>query len=183
MGRKLAMIIRVELSIGMRTSREASKMTSMTGRLPGIGSWRLSRRRLYTFSTSTMASSTSDPIAMHRPPRLIVLMVRSRACSATIAARSDRGMVTREMSVVRAFMRNMKRTTTTNRAPSSRASFTLSILLSINLDWRYTSVDRCTSEGSDALRSASVLSIWAVRLRVLMLGCLVTVSMTADLPL
>ena len=136
MGRKLAMIINVELRMGIRTSREASKITSTTGRRPGMGNFRLARSLLYTFSTSTMASSTSEPMAMHNPPRLIVLMVRSRACRATMAARRERGIVTREIIVVRAFIRKMNRTTTTKRAPSRRASFTLSILLSMKRDWR-----------------------------------------------
>lgn len=32
------------------------------------------RRRLYTFSTSIMASSTNEPMAIHIPPRVMVLM-------------------------------------------------------------------------------------------------------------
>ena len=113
----------------------------------------------------------------------MVLMVRSRACSATIAARSDKGMVTSDMTVVRTFIRKIKRTTTTNTAPSTRAFFTLSILLSMKRDWRYTSVERRTSAGRVFSKSSSVRSISAVRSRVLVLGCLVTVIITAGLPL
>lgn len=60
-------MINVELRIGIRTSREASNTTSTIGfRCPG-GNSRFSRRCLYTFSTSTMASSTKDPMAMAIP--------------------------------------------------------------------------------------------------------------------
>ena len=65
----------VELSIGIRTSLDASKITSI-GRLRSFsGNRRFSRNRLYTFSTSTIASSTREPIAIAIPPRLIVFIV------------------------------------------------------------------------------------------------------------
>ena len=67
------MIIAVELSIGMRTSREALNTTSSTGNRRSLGSRRFSRRCFHTFSTSTIASSTSEPMAIASPPRLIVL--------------------------------------------------------------------------------------------------------------
>ena len=75
-GTKQAMMMRVELRMGMRTSREAWNTTSLTGSLCPAGSNLFSCRRRYTFSTSTMASSTSEPMAMAMPPRLMVLMVR-----------------------------------------------------------------------------------------------------------
>ena len=77
-GTKLTTMMSVELRIGMRTSREALKTTSMTGRRCAVGSCRFSRRCFQTFSTSTMASSTSEPMAMAMPPRLIVLSVSPR---------------------------------------------------------------------------------------------------------
>ena len=92
------------------------------------------RSRLYTFSTSTIASSTNDPIAMHIPPRLIVFIVKPMRCKATMAASSERGMVTSEISVVRTFMRNKNRIATTSTPPSINAFFTLSILLSMKCD-------------------------------------------------
>ena len=104
-------------------------MTVSTERRCSMGRARFSRRRLYTFSTSTMASSTSEPMAMAKPPRLIVLMVSPKALSVRMAATKASGMVTSEMSVVRTFIRKMKSTMTTKMAPSMRALFTLSMEL------------------------------------------------------
>ena len=44
------------------------------------------------------------------------------SCSTMMVTSSERGMVTREMSVVRAFMRKMKSTSTT-KMPPSRSDF------------------------------------------------------------
>ena len=74
-GMKLTTIISVEFRIGMRTSLDALNTTSSIGRRSASGFVRFSRRRLYTFSTSTMASSTKEPMAIAMPPRLMVLMV------------------------------------------------------------------------------------------------------------
>lgn len=74
-GTKLTTMISVEFSIGMRTSFDALNTTSRVDSRSFAGFCLFSRRRLYTFSTSTMASSTSDPMAMAMPPRLMVLMV------------------------------------------------------------------------------------------------------------
>ena len=117
-GMKLTMIINVELRIGKRTSLEASKTMFINGcRLPS-GFIRFSRSRLYTFSTSTMASSTSEPIAIAIPPRLMVLMVRPIKWSTNIDITNDRGMVTREINVVRTFIRKINNTITTKKPPS-----------------------------------------------------------------
>ena len=69
-GTKLATIIRVEFKIGIRTSLEASKTTVRTFFCSSLGFCLFSRKRLNTFSTSTIASSTKEPIAMAIPPRL-----------------------------------------------------------------------------------------------------------------
>lgn len=74
-GTKLTMIINVELRMGIRTSREALNTTSRTGRRSPAGSIRFWRKCFHTFSTSTMASSTSEPMAIAIPPRLMVLML------------------------------------------------------------------------------------------------------------
>ena len=49
------------------------------------------RRRLTTFSTPTMASSTSSPTAMARPPSVIVLMVSPIAANKMPAVAKDSG--------------------------------------------------------------------------------------------
>ena len=74
-GMKLTIIIKVELRIGILTSREASYTTCSTGFLSEGGSILFSLKCFHTFSTSTMASSTSEPMAIAIPPRLIVLSV------------------------------------------------------------------------------------------------------------
>ena len=77
-GIKLTIIISVELRIGILTSRDASKITVRRGRCRFSGRSLFSLSRLKTFSTSTIASSTREPIAIAIPPRLMVFMVRPR---------------------------------------------------------------------------------------------------------
>jgi len=74
-GTKLTIMMSVEFRMGMRTSREALNTTSRTRNRSLSGNMRFSRRCFHTFSTSTMASSTNEPMAMAIPPKLIVLMV------------------------------------------------------------------------------------------------------------
>ena len=59
---------------------------------------------------------------------------------------------------------------------------TLSMELLMNLSWRYMSDDTFTSRGNVLPSSDSTVSIFAVRSTVLVLGCLVTVTMTHCLP-
>ncbi|MPM76425.1 hypothetical protein SDC9_123423 [bioreactor metagenome] len=108
----------VELRIGIRTSFDASNTTVITVFCSSIGFCLFSRNLLKTFSTSTMASSTSEPIAIAIPPKLIVLMVSPISLSAKIDATNERGIVTNEITVVRTFIRNIKSTMTTNIPPS-----------------------------------------------------------------
>ena len=54
-------------------------MTSSAGRRSASGRAAFSRSRRKTFSTSMIASSTSAPIAIARPPSVIVLMVTPSA--------------------------------------------------------------------------------------------------------
>ena len=132
-GTKLTIIIRVELRIGIRTSFEASKTTFSVDFLCSKGKCRFSRNRLNTFSTSTMASSTSEPIAMAIPPKLIVFMVSPINLRVSTDITNDKGMVTSEISVVLTFIRKMKRTITTNNPPSRSDFLTLSMELFMNL--------------------------------------------------
>ncbi len=176
-------MINVEFRIGIRTSFEPSKTISMVGRRSVAGLNRFSRKRLYTFSTSTIASSTNEPIAIAKPPKLIVLIVNPKACITRIAINIDKGRATREMIVVRKFIRkkeqhhNHKKT-----APSSKASWMLWIELLIKRDCLKMSVETSTSSGK-VLRSSWIeASSLSVSSRVLVPGCLVTVTSTAGLP-
>jgi hypothetical protein len=66
-------MISVACQIAGRTSSEASRMMrAVDSVLPAA---RLSRRRRTMFSTSMMASSTSEPSATAKPASTIVLMV------------------------------------------------------------------------------------------------------------
>ena len=94
----------------------------------------------------------------------------------------ERGSVTRDMTVVLTFARKRKSTTTTKSAPSKREFFTLSIELSMNLDWRKMSVETCTSGGRFFSRSCNAASSFSVSSIVPVSGCFVTVSRTAGLP-
>ena len=172
-------MIRVELSMGILTSLEAAYTVLSTS--PGL--FALDCLSLVnTFSTSTIESSTREPMAMAIPPRLIVFTVRPSRRIASRVTTIDRGMDTSEMSVVLQFIRNMKRTMTTNNPPSSSDLRTLPIDPSMKLDWRNISELTFTSEGSEALRSSKAESSLPVSSRVLVSGCFVTVSSTAGLP-
>ena len=127
MGMKLTTMMKVEFSMGMRTSLEASNTTSSTLRLCPSGFRRFSLRRLNTLSTSTIASSTSEPMAIAMPPMLIVLMLMPLMRSTMMVISRERGMVTSEISVVLTFIRNRKSTRITNSAPSISALLILPI--------------------------------------------------------
>ena len=130
-GTKLATIISVEFKIGIRTSLEASNTTVMTLFCSSLGFCLFSFRRLNTFSTSTIALSTNEPIAMAIPPRLIVLMVSPSTFRVRMATITASGMVISEIMVVRTFIRKRSSTITTKIPPSYRDFCTLSIELLI----------------------------------------------------
>ena len=58
-------------------------------------------------------------MAMAIPPMLMVLMVRPIACSTSMVMSNDKGMVTSEITVVRAFIKKMNSTSTTKMPPST----------------------------------------------------------------
>ncbi len=68
-------IIKVAIMIELRISTEASRTTVSVDSRSAFDFLMFSRRRLYTFSTSIIASSTSAPIAIAIPPKLIVFIV------------------------------------------------------------------------------------------------------------
>ena len=143
---------------------------------------RFCRNRLNTFSTSTIESSTSEPMAMAIPPRLIVLMVSPIQRMARSDATIESGMETSEITVVRQFIRNMNSTMITKIAPSIKDCFTLSNELSMKRDWRNIRELTLTSAGRLVFSSSNALSSLPVRASVLVLGCFVTVSSTAGFP-
>ena len=75
-------------------------------------------------------------MAMAMPPRLIVFIVSPIQRIASNENTMESGIEMRDMMVVRQFIRNMNSTMITKIAPSIKDFFTLSIELSMNLDWR-----------------------------------------------
>src|SRR5574344_1242814 len=130
-GTKLTMIINVEFNIGIRTSFDASKTTLITDFLSSGIFVLFSRKFLYTFSTSTIASSTKDPIAIASPPKLIVFIVRPMNFNVKIDANKDNVIVIKDIVVVLIFIKKKKSTITTKMVPSYNDFFTLSIELFI----------------------------------------------------
>ena len=65
-----------------------------------------------------MASSTNEPIAMAIPPRLIVLIVSPKIFKVRMDTTRASGIVTKEISVVRTFIRKRNSTMTTKIPPS-----------------------------------------------------------------
>ncbi|MNX72516.1 hypothetical protein D3C86_1038720 [compost metagenome] len=107
------------------------------------------------FSTSTMASSTSSPMAIASPPRVMVLTEIPKAFMNRKVTTNERGMAVRVMKVVRKFNRKRKSTISTRIAPSRRASSTLATDASMKCAWRNRSPLRLISAGRVRLRSAS----------------------------
>ena len=112
-----------------RTSDEAETTTSKVER--GEPAARLSPSLRKMFSTSTTASSTSSPMAMARPPRVIVLIDSPARWKATAVARIETGMAVSEITVVRTFRRNANSTTATTTMASIRTRSTFAIDVSM----------------------------------------------------
>ncbi len=72
-----------------------------------------------------IASSTSAPMAMVKPPSVIVSSVAPNSDRTAMPATSDSGMASAETSVPRRLPRNRNSTISTSNAPSRSASETL----------------------------------------------------------
>ena len=72
-----------------------------------------------------IASSTNEPIAMHIPPNVMVLMFIPRRCITMKLPRSESGMAMTEMIVVLKLPKKRRRMTITKTAPSTKARATL----------------------------------------------------------
>ena len=69
------------------------------------------------------------------PPSVIVLIDRSNTAKTSAVMRIESGIAVSVMNVVRTFIRNRKRITTTSSPPSRSASATFSIARSMNDRW------------------------------------------------
>ena len=171
-GEKATMIIKVAFRMEALISVEPSKTTLVTGSRCSLGRRRFLRSFLYTFSTSMMASSTNDPIAMHMPPKVIVLMFCPNRYSTITVPKRESGIATTEIKVVRKLPKKTKRMMMTKIAPSTRLRPTLLTEASMKSDWRKISVSKTTSGGRLPLSDSKVARISSVTSKVLTLGCL-----------
>ncbi|MNK97887.1 hypothetical protein D3C87_1182350 [compost metagenome] len=122
-GTNTSTTITVAYTMPERTSTLAWRTTSIVDRGLPAARFCLSRRTM--FSTSTTASSTSSPMAMARPPSVITLIDCPSSLNASAVTASESGIATSEMTVVRAESRNANSTMATMIAPSRSASLTL----------------------------------------------------------
>ena len=133
-GKNTRMINTVAKKMEDRTSPEARAITSIFG--SGSSAEAFSRRRRKTFSTSTMASSTTIPIATARPPRVMEFTDMSSRSKIRIVMPRDKGMAVRVITVTRKLKRKRKRMIDTMMAPSRRASVRLPMDRSMKSRWR-----------------------------------------------
>ena len=98
-GKNATMIMKVALITELLISKEPSKITVNLSFCSALGLSAFSLRRLKTFSTSIMASSTKSPMAMAIPPKLIVLMVKPSHFKVKIATINEIGIANKEIKV------------------------------------------------------------------------------------
>ena len=170
---------RVANRIAPRTSDDARNTTSSADRRSPSGLLRSSRSRRKTFSTSMIASSTSAPMAIVKPPSVIVFSVPPNSDMVRTPTTSERGMATAEMSVVRRLPRKRNRMISTRIAPSRRATETLWMATSMKSACRKFSFSMTTPAGSVFSTWARTPSSVRVSSSVLASGCFWTLRMTA----
>ena len=178
-GANAAAITNVAKRMAPRTSEEAVKIVSSTDLRRSTGRASFCRKRRNTFSTSMMASSTKAPMAMVRPPRVMVSMASPKIENVSTPATREVGKARAEIRVDRASPRKSSRTSTTRMAPSTSAVLTLVMAISMKSACRKFSRSRRIPAGNDDSSSASRRSIARVSWRVLAPGCFCTESTTA----
>ena len=104
---------------------------SSTATVSGLPSARLR----WMFSTSTVASSTSMPIASAKPPSVMMLTELSVRNSATIPTRIESGIEMATTSVLRQLPRNTRTISETRRVAMTASRTTLAIAARTNTDW------------------------------------------------
>ena len=136
------------------------------------------------FSTSMTASSTTSPIAIARPPSVIVLSVMPKLFSTMTAASNDRGMARHEIAAVRMSKRNRNSTTMTKTPPSSSASRTLRVATSMKVAGRNSVASSSMPCAASTGRSvASVSSTRFVTSCVLVPNCAEMTKTTPGRPM
>ena len=146
-GTKTAMRMRAMAITGPVTSRMAWAVASF-GVMP-CSMWCI------TASTTTMASSTTIPIASTRPSSESTLMEKPSRGNTMNVATSETGTVSRGISVARQFWRNTKTTRMTSTTASNRV---------VMISWMPTLMDRVVSMVSwyaTSLGKAVAISVMA----------------------
>ena len=131
---------------------------------------------------STIESSTTEPMATTKPPKVIVLMPKPKAFMNIKPINSDRGIALRVITAVRQFIRNNSIITDTMMMPCIRELLTLPMAVSIKLDCRKVCVT-CTSGGKVVCRDCITTSTAFVTVGVSTSGCLLIIITTAGCPL
>ena len=145
-GRNTTATISVAYTTELRISVEPLNTTSRIG--SGFGDSRFRRNRRNTFSTSMIASSTTSPMAMARPPIVMELRLTPNHFNTITPANSDVGIARKLMNDARKFIRKMNRITVTMMPPSKSAFFKLRIEPSMKSAWRNTRMFIFTSGGN-----------------------------------
>src|SRR5699024_3730028 len=116
-GRNTIIVTIVEDMIGLKTSFVALMIS-----LSPVNASFLSDNRLYMFSTTTIESSITRPIATVSAPSVKMFNETLANFSATIAISIDIGMETTEIAVVLMFLKNNKMTIIATIVPSAAFS-------------------------------------------------------------
>jgi hypothetical protein len=120
-------------AVGMNTAASTAVMTrigpvtSFIAASAAARGFRPRARCRSTFSTTTIASSTTMPIDSTRPNRLSVLSVKPAACITASVPTSDTGTAAIGISDARQLCRNSSTTSTTRTIASASVWMTLRI--------------------------------------------------------
>ena len=106
--------------------------------------------RRSTFSTPTTASSTSPPMAMARPPSVIVLIDRPKYLKTSAVMKIDTGMAVSAMMVGRNVPRKKNRITATKIEAPISLPCSVVIEASMKLAWRKVTRGASMPAGRDA---------------------------------
>ena len=186
-GKKTRITTAVPKTMALRISLLASYTTKIADL--GFPAALFSFRRRKIFSTSTMASSTSSPIATAIPPKVITLIESCAPVTwlstrnTSVVMTSDSGIAVRVMKVVRKFIKNRNRMMSTSTAPMTSASPTLKMPRSIKFLSRNRSELITMSAGSEDSTLANAAAMSSVKARVSTWGCFTTVKTAPGRPL
>ena len=151
-----------------KVAARLGRATSLAPRYAASLGFAPSPRCRWVFSSTTMARSTSGPMARAKPARVITLIVCPAADRQATAPRMATGMVMTAIIVIRHSPRNSRMTSEHRTAPRTPSSVRLRIALSTYTDWSITSfrstsgvVSRSFMSGRLAFRLPTTPSVLA----------------------